>query len=269
MPMAATSLSSFENPARHAAISELLRRHSTNPEDVREVALRDLDLSTVRRVLDLGCAFGYMTAAFAPRLAPKAEIIGVDALATNEPLYLNVVAATGRDGHFMTNEIDRRLDWPDEHFDLVVASYSLYFFPAVIPEVARVLHPEGLFLTITHTETSCRDLLFAAGLPDSDPRLLSGVRAFAVENADRQLKPWFRDIERIDYTNSLSFEAHEFDEFLIYLSFKLPLFEEAARKDDALPHPLADRIRAALARQNRVVLEKNDAVYRCRGPRCP
>lgn len=266
--MAATSLSSFENPARHAAISDLLRRHSTNTEDVREVALRGLDLAAVRRVLDLGCAFGYMTAAYAPRLALNAEIIGVDACASNEPRFLNVVAATGRDGQFLVQHINRRLDWPDGHFDLVVASYSLYFFPTIIPEIARVLHPDGLFLAVTHTESSCRDLLFAAGLPESDPRLLSGIRAFAVENAERQLKPWFGEIERIDYTNSLSFESHEFDEFLMYLSFKLPMFEEAARKDDALPHPLADRIRAALARQTRVVLEKNDAAYRCRGPRC-
>lgn len=267
--MCDTSLSSFENPARHAAISDLLRRHSTNTEDVREVALRGLDLSSARRVLDLGCGFGYMTAAFVPRVAPGAEIIGIDACATNERPYLRVVGATGRTGHFIAHHIDRQLAWPDRHFDLVVASYALYFFPAVIPEIARVLHPDGLFLTITHTESSCRDLLFAAGLPESDPRLLSGIRAFSVENAGRHLKPWFAEIERIDYTNMLSFDAHEFDEFLKYLSFKLPFYEAAAGEHDALPHPLAERIRAALARQNRVVLEKNDAVYRCRGPRCP
>lgn len=266
--MSDNSLSSFESPSRHAAVSDILRRHSTNPADVRAALLQSLDLSGVRSVLDLGCGYGFMIAAVAQRVAPDARIVGIDACPANERPYLDAIAATGRTGRFICQRLDAALDWPADHFDLVVASYALYFFPGVLPDIARVLKPDGLFLAITHTESSCRDLLQAAGLPTSDPRLFTGIRRFSIEGGSQLLTPWFERIERVDYANTLVFDATQFDDFLVYLRFKLPILEADAGPGGALPRPLADAIRTSLSRQSRITLEKNDAVFRCRGPRC-
>ena len=92
------SLSSFERPSWHAAIADVIRRRSTNRADVREIALDGLDLSSAAMILDLGCGFGFMTGAVAGRVAPQAQIVGVDACSANEQPYLELLAGTSRAG---------------------------------------------------------------------------------------------------------------------------------------------------------------------------
>lgn len=263
------SLSSFESPSRHAAIAEIIRRRSTNRADVREVVLDDLDLSSATTILDLGCGFGFMTEAVARRVAPDARIVGLDACSANEQPYLELVAGMSRTGSFICRRIDARLDWPDDSFDLIMASYSLYFFPEVIPEVARVLAPQGLFVVLTHMEESCRDLLRAVAAQEADSHLLPVSRNFSAENGGSLLEPWFGEVERVDYRNSLAFEAAKHDDLLTYLRFKLPFLSPGSEPGSELPEPLWRAIQACLARQGRVVLAKNDAAFRCRKPRCP
>jgi len=266
--MAEASQSAFADPDRHASISGIIRRHSTNARDVREAVLEGLDLSLARRVLDLGCGFGFMTEVLARRVADDALIVGVDACAANERPYLQRLAATARSARFVRHRLEDRLDWPSHTFDLVVASYSLYFFPRVLPEAARVLHPEGLFLATTHTESSYRALLRAAGLEEAGTGLLRLIDAFSAETGPEQLSRWFERVERVDYRNSLVFERQQFDEFLSYLGFQLSLIEEPCGDRRGAVEPLADTIRAALSDRPRVVVEKDDAAFRCWGPRC-
>ncbi len=265
--MADMFLSSFERPSQHEAVSDIIRRRSTNPTDVREALLYGLDLSRAGAVLDLGCGFGFMTEAIAQRVAPDARIVGVDACPANQAPYLARVAATGRTGQFVCRRIERRLDWPDDSFDLVVATYTLYFFPEVLPEVARVLTPHGVFLAVTHTEASCRDLACVLGLPESDSLLLAGVRDFSAESGAHRLAPWFEDVVRIEYRNSLVFDAADQDDLLAYLRFKLLLLAPQAALAGELAEALAHAAEV-LACLGRVVLEKNDAAFRCTRPRC-
>lgn len=263
------SLSSFESPSRHAAVSEIIRRTSTNQADVRSVVLEGLDLSSVRTVLDLGCGFGFMTEAIAERVAADAHLIGVDVWAANEEPYLERVSHTGRSGRFVCERIETQLDWPDDSFDLVVASYALYFFAGALPEVARILAPDGLFLAVTHTHNSCRELLRAVGLAETNSRLLALMRSFCAENAEGLLTPWFGEVQRVDYLNSLAFDGSRHDDFVEYVRFKLPLLWPGARPVDELPQALARVTHTALSHEGQLVLEKNDAAFRCRRPRWP
>jgi ubiquinone/menaquinone biosynthesis C-methylase UbiE len=262
------TLSAYECPARHAAVSEIIRSCSTNPVDVSETVLRGLDLSHARSVLDLGCGFGFLTDAIAERLRSDAVIVGVDACAANEGPYLKRVGESGRSVRFVHQRIDAQLDSPDRSFDLVIACYSLYFFVDVLPEVARVLVPGGVFLAVTHTEQSCRDLLRVAGLRGANSRLIEIVRRFSVENAERSLARWFAVVERVDYHNSLTFDPSQRDDLLAYLRFKLPFLSPEAHPGSDLPAPLGRSVRSALARQGRVVVAKDDAAFRCTRPRC-
>ena len=45
---------SYGDPVRHQGVSRIIRERSENREDIRQVTLRGLDLTTVRHILDLG-----------------------------------------------------------------------------------------------------------------------------------------------------------------------------------------------------------------------
>ena len=258
----------FERSSDHEAVSDIIRRRSTNHCDVRTAVLAGLDLSGTRGVLDLGCGFGFMAEAIAQRVPPGARLIGVDACPANEAPYLARVAASGRHGQFVCHRIEQRLDWPDKSFDLVVASYALYFFPAVLPEVARVLSPEGVFLAVTHAQASCRDLARVLGWPETKLPLLCAVREFCAENATQRLAPWFEDVKRIEYQNTLVFDAVHRDELLTYVRFKLLSLPPEATPPSELDAALAHAAEG-LASHGRVVLGKDDTAFHCTRPRCP
>jgi SAM-dependent methyltransferase len=262
------SISSFEDPARHAEIAAIVRRNSTNHADVREAALSGLDLTACRAILDLGCGFGFMTEMVAPRCAEDAHIVGVDACAGNERPYLQCLERAGRTGRFVCSRIDDKIDWPDQAFDLVVASYSLYFFPQVIPEIARVLAPQGVFIALTHSEESVRDLLRMFGAREGYSSLLPLSRNFSAENGQRLLGSRFSEVERIEYPNTLVFDADHKEDLFTYLCFKLPFMYPASESRDT-PTRLRESARTALGRRQQVILAKDDAVFRCRKPVIP
>ena len=268
--MAASSLWPFRCPLTHETISSIIQRRSTNSTDVREVALHDLDLSFAEDILDLGCGFGFMAEALAGRVAPDARLVGVDAWESNEAPFLEKIAAKGRRGRFVCMQLDSLLPWPNRSFDLVVCSYSLYYFVDILSEIARILAPHGLFVALTHTESSMVSLLRAAGLDqNAGAALLALTDRFSAENGYRLLKRWFGEVAQIDYQNSLRFQEDQIDELLTYLRFKLPLlFPDSAPGDD-VPEVVAGFAGTLLSRAGEVVIEKNDSTFQCRRPLCP
>jgi SAM-dependent methyltransferase len=113
--------------------------------DTRQ-ALTDLDLAGRKRILDVGCGTGELTAVLAEE-APEATVVGVDA----DPELLAAArenlagAATGdsssdRGVAFFAGDATR-LPFPDDSFDLVVCQALLVNLPdptSVIREFARV-----------------------------------------------------------------------------------------------------------------------------------
>lgn len=267
--MSSSPLWAFQCPDAHEAVSAIIRRRSTNQADVRDVALAGLDLAGAKRVLDLGCGFGFMSQHIAQRVAPDANLLGIDAWQANEEPFLTRVSAAGRAGRFVCTQIGGRLPCEDQSFDLVVCSYSLYFFAEALPEIARVLAPDGLFLAVTHSERSFAGLLRAADVPENGSALTALVRKFSAENGRALLEPWFADVERVDYPNGLMFDAEHLEDLLAYVWFKLPLLAPDRKPDDGLPPILAESVRSALQNAGRVVVEKDDTAFRCRKPLCP
>lgn len=265
--MTASTTWPFQSPSTHEAVSGIISRRSTNRRDIRELALEGIHLGLMRRILDLGCGFGFMAEKLALRVAGDAELVGVDVWPDNEAAFRRRVARAGRRGEFRCMDVISTLPWPDRTFDLVCCCYSLYFFPEVIPEIARVLSRDGLLLIITHSERSVEGQLPAAGFADAASELVALARKFSAENGREKLAGSFGRIERIDYPNSLRFGPEHREELYAYLRFKLPLLVPEAGPGDDLPEGLKRFIEDLLAGPGEVVIDKNDAIFHCRDPR--
>lgn len=265
--MSTPYLSPYADPVAHARISALIRRHSSNDHEVREELLRGLDLSAARDILDLGCGFGFWAEALAARAAPGAVLTGVDACAGDEASYVGCVEAQGRRGRFVAAHLVSGLPFQDGAFDVVVAGYSLYFFPGVIPDVARVLGPQGSFLAVTHSEESFTGILEAVGLARESCPILRSLRRFSSENGAALLEDTFREVERVHYLNTLTFEEPDLGDLLAYLSFKLPLVRTGVRFGAELPDSFVQAASEALRHRGRIVVDKDDTLFVCKGMR--
>ncbi len=263
--MGSPYLSPYEDPEAHARISALIRRHSTNDRDVRAELLAPLDLSGVRSVLDLGCGFGFWAEELAARVAPGAEFTGVDVCERNRAAYVRAVQSQGRRATFVPIHLTTRLPFDGGAFDLVIAAYSLYYFAGVIPEVARVLRPDGAFLAVTHSESSFAGLLGAVGLVQEECPLLRHLRSFSSEHGGEVLARSFARVERREYRNHLTFGEQDLGDLLAYLAFKLPLVRPGTRYGVDVPDAFVEAASSALHRRGRLTVEKDDTLFVCGG----
>lgn len=265
----------------HVHTRDIIRGHAMNPRDIREVALENLDLSRVKRVLDLGCGYGFFTEGLKGRLHAEARIFGIDAVdAENREIFLKTVERIGYQGEFIHSRADFLREMDEGCFDLVTASYSLYFFPHIIEEIARVLKPEGLFITVTHSRESLKEVTRYI------PRCLEKIgidqvgeiafnlllQSFSLENGEEKLKPFFGKVERIVYENDLLFSLQNIQECFDYLEKKrFLIFKDVS---DKCPQKMKDMlselnmmIREHARLNGKIAVTKDDAVFRCFCPR--
>ncbi len=259
-------LKSYEEPADHEVASDIIRRRSTNPVDVREHVLANRDLRWASQVLDLGCGFGFMAERLAPLVGDDAVIWGVDLCRANRGEFMRRVRAQGRSARFVSMRLRDSLPWETGTFDLIVSSYSLYFFPGLVPEIARVLDRRGLFLALTHTKQSQRDLLDRLRVSEDVSPLVQLVGRFSVENAMEVLSPGFGRVERVDYPNALRFDVDDVDDLATYLRFKLLLAGEASIQGLI---PSAADLAQLLGARGSLEIRKDDAAFWCWEPRHP
>ncbi|UJW28945.1 GrpB family protein [Saccharothrix sp. AJ9571] len=103
-----------------------------------------------RKVLDIGCAAGHLTAALADR---GADVVGLD----GSPALVDVAKREfGDRARFQQGDLTAPLDFADGTFDLVTASLVLHYLEdwgPVLAELRRVLRPGGaLVLSVHHPE---------------------------------------------------------------------------------------------------------------------
>lgn len=237
------------------------------PFDVRAALWRGLDLTAVHTALDLGCGIGFVAEAIARRTATDAEFVGIDSRSVNAQPFMQAVQRTGRRGIFRCERLVDQLDFATDAFDLAVASNSLYFFPALLPQIARVVRPSGVFLAATASVESCRQLLSEAGLGGTASRLLEVIHRFSAENAAQLLRPHFGRIECVEERGTLVFERSRYDDFLRYLWFRLPFLAHEELADHPPAAPLAETLRRALGQRQRIEFARHDVVFRCYEPR--
>lgn len=258
----------FDNILIHRTARDIIRNRSTNRNDVRDEALSGLRLDGVVNVLDIGCGFGFMAEKYATMISPAARVTGIDLFENNRSPFEEIIRGSGRVPEFLCREITTSLPFDDRSCDLVIASYSLYFFPYVLPEVSRIMTDDGMFISITHSENSFTGLYQVMGLTSENSLHPELLKKFSTENGLEKLKPYFRNVFMKEYRNSLIFEEKHAHELLTYALFKLPLLLKNIDADNRLPRNLEKNVQKNLEEKKCIIIEKNDAIFHCRGPLC-
>jgi ADP-ribose pyrophosphatase YjhB (NUDIX family)/SAM-dependent methyltransferase len=269
----------YHDPALHLRIHRLLLEHSTNKEDIRDFAFRDIDFRKIRHILDLGCAFGFSVRGLKGRLRRNTHILGLDLQETYRDPWLRACKEAGGTGEFHISDAAEIVSYPSDSFDMVVASYSMYFFPELAGEVSRILRPEGVFVAITHSREVLRELIsqipavlqeFDVGVADllSVQELLD---TFSYENGEELLQPHFGEITRKLFRNSLRFKPGELGRFREYLEMKSHIllkeaFDEAPDSVGEIMERIMANLLAHAKRNGEIVFNKNDGVFICRQP---
>jgi ubiquinone/menaquinone biosynthesis C-methylase UbiE len=266
----------FMDIEAHIESGRFIRDCSLNRRDIRDFTFGDVDLSSCRDILDLGCAYGFFTRGLAGRLHPDAHINGVDLWGGCEAYFLAACRESGYTGQFCLSDKAFCKRYQDKSFDLVLCSYTLYFFPEAIGEISRILRRNGIFISVTHSVPHMQELTgilknMLKEQADCDVRTLPMEKlmdAFSSDNGKQLLSPWFGEIRTKNYENTLRIDQESLSGLIRYLCFKKPLFfPDACRVDNRfIETAVADVLRDILARRKLLTITKNDTVYTCRHP---
>ncbi|HPC85465.1 MAG TPA: class I SAM-dependent methyltransferase [Smithellaceae bacterium] len=267
----------FRDVLNHREMERIIRRCSTNPDDIRRKALHPVDLTSCRNVLELGCAFGSFTGALKGRLHPQAFITGLDIIPEYKPFFLKACEKAGYPGRFSSDGVHQIAGLPPCGVDLVLCSFALYFFVEVLPDIARILKPDGLFITITHASGNMRELIDIIRSILRSRRIIEPndilpieeiLNAFSAENGESLLAPHFGGILKIDFPNTLVFPPQEIGAFIDYYRFKRPFFLAGTPPHADLILPDLTRTMTCMAAERRTVsMCKDDAIFICSQPR--
>ncbi len=271
----AVILEIFLNVSLHKFASEIIRTHSSNPRDIREVALEKLELSNCKKILDVGCGFGFFTEALRGRIHPEALVTGLDMIQGYEPFFLENCRRSGFKGLFLSSGLAPIREFQAGAFDLILCSYALYFFPNIIPELSQILDASGHFVAITHDSSNMEELIQVIKNILRERNKLSQDRLpveeiisqFSSENGKALLAPWFARVERIDYHNSLCFEMENLSPLIDYFRFKSPFFLSGTSVNKEEVIKLLDQhLRSSLGQIDRFRISKNDSIFVCSEP---
>lgn len=266
----------FRKVQEHRRIEQLIRQFSSNKNDIRVTALNQVDLTSCQNVLELGCAFGSFTEALKNRLHPEAKITGMDIVPEYEPFFLDACKRAGYCGNFSSSGVNPIKKCPAGTFDLVICSFALYFFIAIIPEIARVLKPNGIFITITHSRHNMQELIALTKAILERNKLISGnellpieiiLHQFSSENGAALLSPHFQRIQQIDFNNTLIFREGETESFLEYYQFKKPFFLTGTntRKNEIF-NQLRQELQKMTLNSKKIQMCKDDRIFICSEP---
>ena len=191
---------------------------------------------------------------------------------------MHVCRHVGVRGRFLPADAAIIKEFESRSVDLAICSYSLYFFPELISEIARILHPDGLFIATVHNGDNMGELIsFVRNtLAAHDLALHSSILPIeryltrcSSENGHILLSPWFGEIEVRGYKNSLVFKPQDLYALLEYLRFKWPFFLDATADLGKIFDLFEIHLQQSLGHDGDCfVVSKDDTIFLCSQPLC-
>ena len=263
----------------HSEIGGLIRHYSTNKTNIYDLALQKLYFSDSINVLDLGCGFGQFSAHLNNLIPKSSNITGIDPLESNRKPFIDYTNKFHFTGIFHCHSANLITEFNDNSYDLIISGFSLYFFSNLLSEIARILKPNGIFLSITHSKFCLIELLddirYALDIPPPiTPEYLEldlTLANFNSENGLNILKSCFNTIDNTVYPNQLVFHRKDFDHCVKFVNFKLNTVSHDSHYHQTFNEPrfktrLSDSIKNKMEKEGSYRLNKTDAIFRCRRP---
>ncbi|MCD4746925.1 MAG: class I SAM-dependent methyltransferase [Bacteroidales bacterium] len=259
----------------HITSSEIILAHSTNKNDIREIALKNLNLLSSKNILDLGCGFGFFTRALKNKVCPDATITGLDCFKEYKNKFLNSCTESGFKGKFNSSGISALNKFESNSFDLILCSYALYFFPESISEISRIMKNNSIFIVITHNKSHLKEITkiinnffiknniyITKELPHDKL-----IENFSGENGYMLLKQYIGNIKKIEYKNSLFFNIEYLHNFIEYFRFKKSFFIPGdLYYDNKLMDLIENNLNEQIKSKKRLLITKNDTIFVCTQP---
>lgn len=261
----------------HQRIGKIILERSTNPNPLSSIVYKGISFPDKIKLADIGCGYGRCINYLNEIVTKDSKYIGIDPLESNRITFLNYIKKANFNGKYICGNADRISEFPDNYFDLILCNYSLYFFIDTLPIIVKKLKSDGLFITITHSINSLKELLVdlqtALNLKYKPTWNELGSEQvldnFNAENGFELLQPFFKDIEKIEYRNTLEFYNNDIDKLSDLLEFKktsLIYHNDYADfiKTKEFDDKLRNTITAKIKNIGKYVLNKDDAIFRCR-----
>lgn len=269
----------FGQVQKHRLVGDIIKQFSNNRSDVYELALKNLYFDQPIRVLDIGCGYGRFTSYLRQRVPDGSRCTGLDLLMENRQPFLDTARQIDLEADFITGSANQIELMPDNSYELIITAYSLYFFSSLIPQLARILNPDGYLIIINHSRHFLNELVKDINLALSKSTIAGKARIeheklldnFNDENGISLLAPHFKTIDHIDYQNQLSFPLSDLDQCFTYIDFKLPLLiriNQLETDENLTPFReiLFKIIRQGSQASGVYKLNKDDCIFRCSKP---
>jgi len=264
----------------HQHIGRIIQEQSTNPNPVGSIVYNGISYTDNIKIADIGCGYG-RSIEHLKNIVPKdSEYIGFDPLESNRTTFLNNTKIANFNGKYICGNADQIAELPDNIFDLILCKYSLYFFIDTLPIIVKKLKADGLFITITHSTNSLKELLVdlqtVLNLKSKPTWNELGSEQvldnFNSENGLELLQPYFNDIEKIEYCNTLEFYKNDIDKLFDLLDFKKTSLIHHNDyvdfiKTNEFNKILRNTVTAKINKFGKYVLNKDDTIFRCRRPK--
>jgi ubiquinone/menaquinone biosynthesis C-methylase UbiE len=255
--------------------ADIIVAHSTNKKNIRELALEELDLGACEDILDLGCAFGPFTRVLKGKVHPDACVTGIDCHRHYEDVFRRSCTEAGVKGKFYASGISEIAAFEEKSFDLILSSYSLYFFPEYLCRISELLKDSGIFVAVTHCLPHMKELTdlvknilvkthrFAA----ADLPLETLIARFSNENGYEILSPWMGNIKTLEYKNSLIFGPADVTAFIEYFRYKSDFFiPSVTYSKDNLMENIEFMLKKEMLSDRSLVISKDDVIFVCSEP---
>ncbi len=204
-----------------ANISSRIRLHtdfSTNKEGWFPWIIRNSDIKSGMKILEVGCGSGALWKETKDKLPKKMKIILSD---ISDGMVREVKKEFDDDPRFSFGICDcQKIPYKDETFDIVYANHVFFYCEDIkktLKEIRRILKPRGKLICSTYGKNHMKEITelvqsFNKEIVLSAEKLYD---VFGLENGAKILKPYFKNIGKELYPDSI--EINESEPILSYI----------------------------------------------------